>query len=155
MITAVDTNIILDLLIRNSPHSFESRVALATANRQGALVVSEPVVSELAGRFLEVTQLRDFLIDTRLRMEPSHLDALHRAGVAWREYTRRRGAQTACPTCGTQHSLSCTNCGRSLAGRQHVLADFLIGAHALRHADLLLTRDRGFYGTYFPELRLA
>jgi hypothetical protein len=153
--TAVDTNILLDVLIPEAPHNLESRLALAATNREGALIVSEPVIAELAGYFADQVLLQRFLNETRLRLEPSTTEALLRAGIGWRDYSRRRGTGVSCPACGTAHDLSCTNCGRGLSPRQHVLADFLIGAHALVHADQLLTRDRSIYRTYFPELRLA
>ena len=154
MITAVDTNVLLDVLIAGAPHGEESERALAEAVGAGALLISEPAYAELAAHFPDRLDLDRFLADTGIRLEPSGAEALHRAGSAWSEYLRRRPAAVACPQCAPQE-MRCHRCGASIQPRQHVVADFVIGAHALVRADRLLTRDRGYYGTYFPELRLG
>ena len=155
MITAVDTNVLLDVLIPGAPHGEDSERALAEAVEAGALVISEPVYAELAVHFPDRMDLDRFLADTGIRLEPSAGQALHGAGRAWSDYLRRRPAAVACPRCGAAQELRCDRCGASIQPRQHVVADFVIGAHALLHADRLLTRDRGYYGTYFPELKLG
>jgi predicted nucleic acid-binding protein len=44
---------------------------------------------------------------------------------------------------------------RQLGGkRERIITDFLIGAHATLRAERFLTRDRGFYRSYFSSLHI-
>lgn len=143
MITAVDTNILLDVLIPDAPHAAESEQALTDALERGAVIISEAVYAELSVGFNDAAAMNRFLESTGLRLQSSRSEALYCAGEAWREYSRRRSRAT------------CLECGTEIPSRQHVLADFLIGAHASVMAQRLLTRDRGLYASYFPELPLS
>ena len=133
MITAVDTNVLLNLLIPDAPHAADAELALNDAARAGAVVISPLVYAELGAFFASEADLRRFQDETGMVVDALGLEGLHAAGQAWKIYNQRRGR------------------GR----RQHIISDFIIGAHALYQADCLLTRDRGIYGTYFPDLRLT
>ena len=155
MTTAVDTNIFLDYLNPTEPHHESSTQLLREAGDLGSLVICEATYAELAASFGSGNEVDRFLPTVGIELSRSSNEALAAAGQAWLGYTRRRPDGLECPRCGASQAVVCPGCGTPLRPRQHVLADFLIGAHALVHADRLLTRDRSYYRTYFPELRLA
>ena len=111
--------------------------------QQDTLVLNEVVYAELAAHFPTLEQLECFLANTDIRLVPAQPAALARAGRAWAAYARQRGTGFLCPVCGRVQQLSCQQCGAALRGRQHLVSDFLIGAHASAETDRLLTRDRG------------
>lgn len=131
MITAVDTNILLDVLLPDPIYQAQSLDSLHQAIQQGSLLINDVVASELGAQFPSALDMENFLKEVGITISPMSLAAAHDAGQRWRLYLRsRKGA------------------------RERIVADFMIASHALHHADRLLTRDLGFYRSHFQNLRL-
>lgn len=131
MIIAVDTNIFLDVL-RPNPQFVDTSLALLKRSAdEGALVVCDIVWSEVAVNFTKREDLEAFFAAVPVTLDPFEAGSLYAASRAWRTYRKAGGK------------------------RERILPDFLIGAHAARQAAKLLTRDRGFYRSYFPTLKIV
>jgi hypothetical protein len=152
MISAVDTNVLLDILIPNAKYARRSLECLIRAAEEGSLIIGEMVFAELSSQFTHLGDLTRFLSETAIRLVSSDERSLYEAGCAWRAYTERKSDVFVCPACGKSSRISCLECGESIPTRTHVISDFLIGAHARVFGDRLITRDRGFYRTFFQDL---
>jgi len=154
MTTAVDTNILIDILNKDEKYFESSRRLLGAALKKGSLIINEVVYAELASQFKMREKLGEFLNDTGITLRSSSKEALREGSRAWKEYITRRGKELQCPHCGAKMLVKCKNCSNIVNTRQHIISDFLIGGYAKIMADSLLTRDRGYYKTYFKELTL-
>jgi len=155
LITAIDTNILLDILIPDEKFIMSSKMLLDKYVDKGQLVLCEIVYAELASQFPSEKELKNFLSDTSIKLVYSNERSLSLAGARWKAYSKSKGSKLYCPKCGRQISLSCPECRNTIRTRQHIISDFIIGAHALTQAELLLSRDRGFYKKYFKDLRIG
>ena len=126
MITALDSSVIIDVLIDDHKWKDPSLRALKQARAQGQLIVSSFVLAEITPVVGE-KNMPDFLEDWELDHVGGTLQAALDAGKVSSQYLHRGGK------------------------RGRIIADFLIGAHARHHADRLLTRDAGFLREYFKK----
>lgn len=154
MITAIDTNILLDILIPDEEFLLSSKMLLDKYTDKGQLILCEIVYAELSSQFHSEKELKNFLSETSIKLVYSNERSLYLAGERWKAYSKIKGSNLYCSKCGRQISLSCPECRNTILTRQHIISDFLIGAHALTQAELLLSRDRGFYKKYFKDLRI-
>jgi hypothetical protein len=152
--TAVDTNILFDLLAGPTSASSQAKRALADALALGPLAVCPVVYTELATGFTEPGEVKAFIRDLGIEVDQFGEPAMLAAAEAWGLYTQHRGHESQCSHCGHRTLFTCPRCGETVSWRQHIIADFLIGAHALYQADCLLTRDVAQYRRYFPSLQL-
>lgn len=128
MITGVDTNILLDVFHLDRQHGLQSTESLQVAFDRGAILVCDVVYAELVPAFKDRDALDGALREIGARSSPIDSKIAYEAGMRWMRYRRAGGP------------------------RNRIITDFFIGAHAMVSADYFLTRDRGFYETYFPEL---
>jgi predicted nucleic acid-binding protein len=155
MIAAIDTNIILDILIPNEPFCASSQKLLEGYLSKGKLIICEIVLAELAAQFPSEEDLNQFLFETGIRLEYSGKKSLYLAGARWAKYIKKNSKNLFnCSRCGQEFEFYCPRCRSVVTRRQHVLGDFLIAAHALERAECLLSRDLGIYKTYFSNLRV-
>jgi predicted nucleic acid-binding protein len=154
MTVAVDTNILLDILLPD-PRFQDASLALLTASaRTDMLTISEVVYGELATQFPEQKLFTQFLKDTDIHLINTPPEALWLAAKAWKGYLKNRDSALQCSQCGKKELVNCGKCGTPISVKQHIISDFLIGGHAKVTADKLLTRDRGFYRGYFSGLKI-
>lgn len=154
--TVVDTSALIALLYPDDQHNERASTLLHEAYQEGALRINPIVYAELAADpfFATPEELDAFLDDTGIAVEELPREVLFAGGEAFQTYLERRGDGLQCPECGHTTTYECPECGAAITARQHIAADFLIGAHA-EQADSLLTFDQGFYRDYFDVTCLA
>lgn len=154
MIAAVDTNILLDVLGKAPKYWQSSSQLLRDCSSTGALVISPVVYSELLVFFLRkmpqqkaINALDEFLKDMDIQIVVFNHEDFVLSAKSWLHFLSTK--EVMCPKCGARSGFICPKCSSQILWRNHVIADFLIGAHAENHSEILLTRDRAYYKKYF------
>lgn len=125
----VDTNVILDIVGDETPWKTWSIAAFDGCRSRG-LFVNHIVAAEVGTRFDGVDMLEQALDILALQVKDLSLHSAWLAGKAHLQWIKNGGRRGA------------------------MLADILIGAHAMAENATILTRDPRRFRTYFPELDL-
>ncbi len=136
MKTGLDTNIISGLFVRDA-RTAALQAHLGQCQSEGSLHISPIVFAEtLARPGVNEEFLLKFLRETAIRVEYRMDEAVWLlAGNRYARHAQRRRKAVR-------------------EGPRRIVADFLIGAHAVTYTDRLMTLDTTVYRQDFPELAL-
>jgi predicted nucleic acid-binding protein len=127
---AVDSSVLVDVLAGDPTFAEASEVGLGEALGAGDVVACDAVVAEIHALLADAESAMEALSSLGIRYLATSEQAAVRAGHMQRRFRDRGGR------------------------RERVVADFLIGAHALLQCDALLTRDAAFFRDYFKGLKV-
>ncbi|MBX3643940.1 MAG: type II toxin-antitoxin system VapC family toxin [Rubrivivax sp.] len=127
---AVDSSVLLDMLTDDRKFAAASANAIEQALASGDVVVCDAVVAEVQTMLATDESAMDVLDEYGIHYLSTTVQAAVRAGFMQRRFRDRGGR------------------------RERVVADFLIGAHALLQCQALITRDAGFFRDYFKGLKV-
>jgi predicted nucleic acid-binding protein len=131
VITAVDTNIIIDILEPDPVFGPASRAALKSCFQDGSVIACEVVWAEVTTAYgNKIEEAVDVMSRIGIEYSAMTLEATLEAAKRWSIFIKKTKA------------------------RDRIVADFLVGGHAIALSDQLLTRDRGFYRDYFKPLKI-
>lgn len=88
MIWAIDTNVLLDILIPNAAYAERSLKALIDLSPDDQLIISPVVFAELASQFPSTEDMERFLSDTRIQLVALSRNALLEAAKTWKAYAK-------------------------------------------------------------------
>lgn len=133
----MDTNVFVALWNRDDSWNRAAETALALAFGRGGLAISAPVYAELLGLpGRSETFLDSFFRENSVLVDWDISRSMWKAaGHAFQAYfarSKRRGS-----------------------GQRRILADFLIGAHAVERNYPLLTFDKRIFRAAFPSLKMV
>ena len=139
MRVCVDTTILIDIL-KDEFRNFQNNLYVAL-KRGDNLAAPSVVYAELLPQFKGNTKLLDeFLSEHRIEITPLDTISVAIAAKGWMKYLKRK------------EKVKCPQCGYQLIHRAHFPSDFFIGGFASAKCDAIITRDRGIYKKYFPNL---
>lgn len=130
MATLVDTNILVDLAVAGSDWHGWARRKMLDVFKDGPVIINPIIYSEFSVRYDDMDEVDQLLPQDQFRRENLPWPAAFAAAQAFRLYRRAGG------------------------GRERILPNFLIGAHAAIRGYKILTRDPSGYRSYFPSVEL-
>ncbi len=128
MILAIDTCVLLDILLPDPQFGASSRELLKRASSMGRLIICDIVYAELSPQFEEKAHLDLFLKEADIKIKHCTPDVLWEAGLAWKKYLKRGGKR-----------------------ENRILPDFVVGAFANQSTDIFVTRDKRFFKKHFSQ----
>lgn len=129
-IILIDTCVVTDLADSKSTWFDWSATTLERLDQYHTFIINPIIYAECSVGFEKIEEVETLFKQLGFLIKPIPKEALFLAGKAFLQYKRRKGE------------------------KNNVLPDFFIGAHVAVSGYHLMTRDKGRFSTYFPNIKL-